>query len=134
MAVLGSSMAFLDGSLVNVALPVIQRELALDVGRAQWIIEAYLLFLSSLVLVGGALGDRFGRKRAFLVGVAVFAIASVACGLSPGALALIGSRAVQGIGGALLVPGSLSLVSAANPDSKQRGAAIGAWSARRARS
>ena len=129
VAVLGSSMAFLDGSLVNVALPVIQRDLALDMGRAQWVIEAYLLLLSSLVLVGGALGDRFGRKRVFLVGVVVFAVASAACGLAPGSLALIAARAVQGVGGALLVPGSLSLISAAYPDAKERGAAIGTWSA-----
>lgn len=129
VAVLGSSMAFLDGSLVNVALPIIQRDLALDVGRAQSIIEAYLLFLSSLVLVGGALGDRIGRKRVFLVGVVVFAAASAACGFAPGALFLIGARAVQGVGGALLVPGSLSLISAAYPGAKERGAAIGTWSA-----
>jgi EmrB/QacA subfamily drug resistance transporter len=129
VAVLASSMVFLDGSFVNVALPVIQGDLDLDVSQAQWIIEAYLLLLSSLVLVGGALGDRFGRKRIFLAGVVVFAVASAACGLAPGCLALIAARAAQGVGGALLVPGSLSLISTAYPDEAKRGAAIGTWSA-----
>jgi EmrB/QacA subfamily drug resistance transporter len=129
VSVLGSSMAFLDGSLVNVALPVMQRHLRIDVGLAQWVIEAYLLLLSSLVLVGGALGDRFGRRRTFVVGVVVFALASAACGAAPAAPFLIAARAVQGAGAALLVPGSLSLITAAYPDGKERGAAIGTWSA-----
>jgi EmrB/QacA subfamily drug resistance transporter len=121
-------MAFLDGSVVNVALPVIQRDLGITVALAQWIVEAYSLLLASLVLVGGVLGDRFGRKRVFLIGVALFALASAACGLAPGALVLIAARAVQGIGGALLVPGSLALISASYADETARGAAIGTWS------
>ena len=129
VSVLGSSMAFLDGTLVNVALPVMQRELSIDVGVAQWIVEAYLLLLSSFVLVGGALGDRFGRRRVFVAGVILFALASLACGLAPGASLLIAARAVQGLGAALLVPGSLSLITAAYPDATERGAAIGTWSA-----
>jgi EmrB/QacA subfamily drug resistance transporter len=121
-------MAFLDGSVVNVALPVIQRDLGIAVALAQWIVEAYSLLLASLVLVGGVLGDRFGRKRVFLIGVGIFAVASAACGLAPGAMLLIAARALQGIGGALLVPGSLALISASYVDEKARGAAIGTWS------
>ncbi|MGH7294993.1 MAG: DHA2 family efflux MFS transporter permease subunit, partial [Polyangiaceae bacterium] len=128
-AVLGSGMAFLDGSVVNVALPVIQRELAIGVDLVQWIVEAYLLLLASLVLVGGVLGDRYGRRRVFVAGVVVFATASAGCGLAPGAMFLIVARAVQGLGAALLVPGSLALISAAYGDSRARGAAIGTWSA-----
>jgi EmrB/QacA subfamily drug resistance transporter len=122
-------MAFLDGTVVNVALPVMQRELGVPVELVQWVVEAYALFLASLVLVGGALGDRFGRRRVFTAGASVFAVASVACGVAPSALLLVFARAVQGIGGALLVPGSLALISAAYPDEKARGAAIGTWSA-----
>jgi EmrB/QacA subfamily drug resistance transporter len=121
-------MAFLDGTVVNVALPVMQRELSMNVGLAQWIVEAYALMLASLVLVGGALGDRLGRKRVYLAGVALFALASAGCGLAPGASVLVGARAVQGVGAALLVPGSLSLISAAYGE-KGRGSAIGTWSA-----
>jgi EmrB/QacA subfamily drug resistance transporter len=128
VAILGSSMAFLDGTVVAVALPVMQRELSMSVGLAQWIVEAYSLMLASLVLVGGALGDRLGRSRVYLAGVALFALASIACGLAPNALVLVAARAVQGIGAALLVPGSLSLISAAYDDTT-RGAAIGTWSA-----
>ena len=128
VAVLGSSMAFLDGTVVNVALPVMQRELAIAVDRVQWIVEAYSLLLASLVLVGGALGDRYGRKRVFLSGVALFAIASVGCGLAPEALSLIAARAVQGVGAALLVPGSLALITGAYGE-QDRGKAIGTWSA-----
>jgi EmrB/QacA subfamily drug resistance transporter len=129
VATLGSSMAFLDGTVVNVALPVMQRELGVGVELVQWVVEAYALFLASLVLVGGALGDRLGRRRVFSAGATVFAVASVACGLAPSALSLVFARAVQGIGGALLVPGSLALISAAYPDEKARGVAIGTWSA-----
>jgi EmrB/QacA subfamily drug resistance transporter len=120
-------MAFLDGSVVNVALPVIQRELGVAVDLTQWIVEAYALFLASLVLVGGALGDRLGRKRVFLAGVVVFTAASVGCGAAPEARVLVAARAAQGIGAALLVPGSLALVSAAYPK-EERGRAIGIWS------
>ncbi|MES2187128.1 MAG: MFS transporter [Pseudomonadota bacterium] len=127
-AILGSSMAFIDGTVANVALPAIQHSLNASAADAQWVIEAYALFLSALLLVGGALGDRFGRRRVFCIGVALFTGASVACALSPTAALLIGARAVQGIGAALLVPGSLSLISAAYPQ-EERGAAIGTWSA-----
>jgi EmrB/QacA subfamily drug resistance transporter len=128
VAVLGSGIAFLDGSVVAVALPVMQRELSMSVGLAQWVVEAYGLMLASLVLVGGALGDRLGRRRVYVAGVTLFALASGVCGLAPDALVLVAARAVQGVGAALLVPGSLSLISAAYDD-KTRGAAIGTWSA-----
>ena len=121
-------MAFLDGTVVNVALPVMQRELGIAVDRVQWIVEAYALLLASLVLVGGALGDRYGRKRVFLQGVGLFAIASAWCGLAPEATSLIVARAVQGVGAALLVPGSLALISGAYGE-ETRGKAIGTWSA-----
>jgi len=128
VAVIGSSMAFLDGTVVNVALPVMQRELALTVAGAQWVVEAYALLLASLVLVGGALGDRYGRKRMFLAGVVLFSAASAACGAAPTSLLLVAARAVQGVGAALLVPGSLALISAAFADDQARGRAIGTWS------
>jgi len=129
VAVLGSSMAFLDGTVVNVALPVMQQELSASVAVAQWIVEAYALFLAALVLVGGALGDQLGRKRTFLGGVVLFAAASAGCGIAPTSAALVAMRAVQGVGAALLVPGSLALISAANENETERGAAIGTWSA-----
>jgi EmrB/QacA subfamily drug resistance transporter len=127
VAILGSGMAFLDQTVVNVALPVMQRSLGATVGQMQWIVEAYALLLAALVLVGGALGDRYGRRRIFLSGVGLFALASAACGAAPGVEVLIAARAVQGVGAALLVPGSLALISAAYPE-KARGAAIGTWS------
>jgi len=127
-AVLGSGMAFMDGTVVNVALPAIQRSLDASGADAQWIIEAYALFLSALLLVGGALGDRFGRKRVFLVGAAVFTLASAACAAAHGVGQLVAARAVQGIGAALLVPGSLALLGANFPQA-ERGRAIGTWSA-----
>jgi EmrB/QacA subfamily drug resistance transporter len=128
VAILGSAMAFLDGTVVNIALPVMQGQLGITVDLAQWVVEAYSLFLASLVLVGGALGDHLGRRRVFSAGVVLFAAASMACGLAPGAIPLIVARAVQGVGAALLVPGSLSLISAAYGES-ERGSAIGTWSA-----
>lgn len=127
VAILGSSMAFVDTTVVNVALPVIQRDLSASVETMQWVVEAYALFLASLVLVGGALGDRLGRRRVFCAGTVLFAVASAACGLAPSATALIVARGVQGIGGAMLVPGSLALISAAY-DEDSRGQAIGTWS------
>ncbi|MBT2334467.1 MFS transporter [Variovorax paradoxus] len=126
-AIVGSSMAFIDGTVVNVALPAIQADLRATAFQAQWVVESYALLLAALLLVGGALGDHFGRRRIFAIGVAIFAIASVACGLSGSVQQLIAARAVQGIGGALLVPGSLALISAAFPE-KERGKAIGIWS------
>ncbi len=127
-AVLGSAMVFLDGTVVNVALPSIQRALGGTVTQMQWIVEAYALLLASLVLVGGALGDRLGRKRVFSAGVIFFGLASATCGAAPDAALLAIARGVQGIGGALLVPGSLALISAAYAE-KERGRAIGTWSA-----
>ena len=126
-AIIGSSMAFIDGTVVNVALPAIQRDLHASVFEAQWVIESYALFLASLLLVGGSLGDRFGRRRLFTIGVAVFGAASIACALSRDVPQLVAARAVQGIGAALLVPGSLALISAAFPEG-ERGRAIGTWS------
>jgi EmrB/QacA subfamily drug resistance transporter len=125
--ILGSGMAFVDGSVVNVALPVLQKSLNASAPQVQWLVEAYLLFLSSLVLVGGSLGDRIGRRRVFLAGVALFAAASAACGLAPGVGALIVARAVQGIGAALLIPSSLAILGSVFP-AGERGRAIGIWS------
>src|SRR6266481_26702 len=125
--ILGSSMAFIDGSVVNVALPVLQVDLNATTTDVQWVVEAYSLFLAALILVGGALGDRFGRRRIFALGIAIFTLASVCCGLSPNALLLILARALQGIGGALLVPGSLAIISASFGEDR-RGRAIGTWS------
>ena len=126
-AILGSAMAFIDGTAVNVVLPVMQADLGASVMGAQWIVEAYALFLSSLLLVGGALGDKFGRRRVFLVGVGIFGLASAACGLAADIRQLLIARAVQGIGAAMLTPGSLALVSSAFPP-RERGRAIGTWS------
>jgi EmrB/QacA subfamily drug resistance transporter len=125
--ILGSGMAFVDGSVVNVALPVLQKSLNASASQVLWVVEAYMLFLSSLVLVGGSLGDRIGRRRVFLAGVALFAAASAACGLAPGAGALIVARAVQGIGAALLIPSSLAILGSVFP-AGERGRAIGIWS------
>jgi len=125
--ILGSSMAFIDGTVVNVALPVMQKDLGATVGDAQWVVEAYSVFLASLILVGGSLGDSLGRKRIFALGIVLFTVASVLCGLSPNVTFLIIARAIQGISGALLVPGSLAIISASF-DSKERGRAIGTWS------
>ena len=125
--ILASGMAFLDGTVVNVALPHIEEDLGGGFATLQWVLDAYLLTLGSLVLVGGALGDILGRTRVFRWGVIGFLLASVACGLAPNAAALIGARAVQGVAAALLVPGSLALLSANFAD-EDRGRAIGAWS------
>src|SRR5436305_1041182 len=125
--ILGSSMAFIDGTAVNVALPALQAGLGATVSDVQWVVEAYALFLSALLLVGGSLGDRFGRRRVFLIGAGGFALASGACGLAPNSAALIAARAVQGIAAALMVPGRLALLSASFAE-KRRGRAIGTWS------
>ncbi len=124
--ILGSSMAFIDGTVVNVALPALQNAFHTSVSQIQWIIEAYSLFLASLLLVGGALGDLYGRRFIFLIGVFVFTVASVWCGLSFTIYHLIIARAVQGVGAALLVPGSLALITASFPE-ERRGKAIGTW-------
>ncbi|MGH9459892.1 MAG: MFS transporter, partial [Vicinamibacteria bacterium] len=125
--ILGSSMAFIDGTVVSVALPVLQTDLGATVSELQWIVESYALFLAALLLIGGSLGDRFGRRLVFAIGVGVFAVASMWCGLVSNARELIIARAVQGVGAALLVPGSLAIISASFSE-KQRGQAIGTWS------
>jgi EmrB/QacA subfamily drug resistance transporter len=127
-SILGSSMAFIDGNVVSVALPVLQAHFGASVSGAQWIVESYQLFLSSLILVGGSLGDRFGRRRIFSLGTVVFAAASLACGLAQSLPMIVVSRAVQGMGAALLIPTSLALLGAAFPPAR-RGRAIGTWSA-----
>jgi len=127
-AILGSSLAFIDGTVVNVALPAIQQALGAATSDAQWVMESYALLLAALLLVGGVLGDRFGRRRIFMLGAVVFTVASIGCSLSTTASMLIATRAIQGIGAALLVPGSLALISATFPQA-ERGAAIGTWSA-----
>jgi EmrB/QacA subfamily drug resistance transporter len=125
--VLGSGIAFLDSTVVNVALPAIARDLDIGVSGLQWTLDAYLVTLTSLLLLGGSLGDIAGRRKVFVAGAVAFGIASAACGLAPNAGALIAARAVQGAAAAFLVPGSLSIVSATfHPD--DRGKAIGAWS------
>ena len=126
-AILGSSMVFIDGTVVNIALPAMQTTFRATVSQVQWIVESYALFLAALLLVGGSLGDRYGRRRIFAIGVVLFAAASAWCGLAPDVNHLIAARALQGIGGALLVPGSLALISA-NFSGEQRGRAIGTWS------
>jgi len=125
--ILGSSMAFIDASVANLALPALQAEFNATVVDLQWVIEAYALFLAALLLMGGALGDRYGRRRMYAAGVALFALASIWCGLASSIQQLITARGVQGVGAALLVPGSLSLISASFPEA-ERGRAIGTWS------
>lgn len=125
--VLGSGIAFLDGTVVNVALPAIGEDLDASLTGMQWTINAYLVTLSALLLLGGSLGDRFGRRRVFVLGLAWFSAASVLCGLAPTAGFLVIARALQGVGGALLVPGSLAII-AATFHHDDRGRAIGAWS------
>lgn len=124
--ILGSSMAFIDGSVVSVVLPTIQRSLGASLAAMQWVNNGFLLFLSALVLLGGAIGDRVGRRKAFLFGTAVFTGASIACGLAPNATLLVASRAVQGLGAAFLVPSSLAIIGATFPES-ERSKAIGTW-------
>ncbi|HSU86111.1 MAG TPA: MFS transporter [Chthoniobacterales bacterium] len=125
--ILGSSMAFIDGTVVNVALPALQRALNADVVDVQWVIEAYALLLAAFLLAGGSLGDEFGRRRIFILGVALFALASAWCALAPAIGDLIAARAVQGLGAALLVPGSLAIISSSFAV-EERGRAIGTWS------
>src|SRR6266480_8070010 len=125
--ILGSSMAFIDGTVVNVALPALQWNLKATVVDVQWVVEAYSLLLASFLLVGGSLGDHYGRRRIFIVGVVLFSVASLWCGLATSIGQLILARAVQGAGGALLVPGSLAIISASFTG-QDRGHAIGVWS------
>ena len=124
---LASSMAFIDGTVVNVALPALQTNLNATIVDVQWVIEAYSLLLAAFLLVGGSLGDHYGRRRVFLVGVALFAFASAWCGFAANIGQLIAARAAQGFGAALLVPGSLAIISSSFPEN-ERGRAIGTWS------
>jgi MFS family permease len=127
-AVLGSSLALVDGTVVNVALPTIGRDLNAGFAGLQWTVNGYTLTLASFVLLGGSLGDRYGRRRVFVIGITWFALASTLCGLAPSIETLVIGRFLQGIGAALLTPGSLAIISASfHPD--DRGRAIGAWSA-----
>jgi EmrB/QacA subfamily drug resistance transporter len=125
--ILGSTMVFIDSTVVNVAVSALQATFHASVVDVQWVVESYGIFLSSLILVGGSLGDLFGRRRIFLIGVFVFAAASAACGLAQSIQGLIIARCVQGLGAALLVPGSLAIISACF-DEDSRGKAIGTWS------
>ena len=126
--ILGSSMTFIDGSVVNVALPVMQRSLTTSFGTLQWVVNGYMLTLASLILFGGSAGDRFGRRRIFVIGLGTFALASLVCGLAPSAPWLVTARLVQGVGAALLTPTSLAIVGSAF-SGEARGAALGTWAA-----
>jgi EmrB/QacA subfamily drug resistance transporter len=120
-------MTFIDATVVNVALPALQADLHATITEVQWVVEAYALFLGALILAGGSMSDQFGRKRVFLFGVAFFTLASILCGVATSARALILARALQGMGAAFLVPGSLAIISATF-DEAERGRAIGTWS------
>jgi EmrB/QacA subfamily drug resistance transporter len=126
--ILGSAVVFLDSTVVNVALPAIQADLDTGLAGQQWVVEAYMLTLVSLLLVGGALGDLYGRRRMFVIGLAGFAVTSVLCAIAPTEETLVGARALQGIAGALLVPGSLAIL-AATFEGQARGRAVGLWTA-----
>ena len=127
-AILASSMAFIDSTALNVVLPSLQKSLQASGADLFWILNAYLLVLAALILIGGSLGDKLGRKKVFMAGILIFICGSAACGISPGVIYLIIFRMIQGIGGALMIPGSLSLISS-SIDPKERGKAIGTWSA-----
>jgi EmrB/QacA subfamily drug resistance transporter len=126
--ILGSSMVFIDGTVVNVALPVLQSEFGATAAQVQWVVEAYALFLAALLLLGGALADHYGRKRIFIIGVIIFTLSSMLCGAAPNIVFLAVVRAIQGVGGALLAPSSLAIISASF-SADERGQAIGTWSA-----
>jgi EmrB/QacA subfamily drug resistance transporter len=126
--ILASSMAFIDSSALNVALPALQADLHASGTQLLWIINAYLLMLAALILIGGSLGDKLGRKKVFMIGIGLFMLASLGCGLAPSADFLSAARVVQGVGGALTIPGSLAIITASF-DSDRRGRAIGTWSA-----
>jgi len=128
VTILGSSLPFIDGSVVNVALPAIDKDLHADLATIQWVVNGYMLTLASLILIGGAAGDRFGRRDVFIIGLVGFAIASAACGLAPSAFWLVVARVFQGAAAALLVPASLAIISASYKG-EARGPAIGTWAA-----
>src|SRR5918911_1876530 len=127
-ASLGSGMAFLDSTVLNVALPAVQADLGASGREVQWIYGAYTLVLSALLLVGGTLGDRFGRRRVFILGAAIFGVASAWCALAPGPSQLITARGVQAVGGAMLVPASLAIIGASF-EGNLKAKAIGTWGA-----
>jgi MFS family permease len=127
-SIMASAMAFIDGTALNVVLPSLQKNLNASGTDLFWILNAYLLMLAALILIGGSLGDKLGRKKVFMVGIFIFIAGSVACGFAPNVTLLVVFRMLQGIGGALMIPGSLSLISSSiNPN--ERGKAIGTWSA-----
>src|SRR5277367_133581 len=126
--IMGSGIVLLDGTVVNVALPTIQRALGGGLAAQQWIVNAYLLTLGSLILIGGSLGDLFGERRVFAIGVSCFGAASAICAAAPSIGVLVGARALQGVAGALLVPSSLAVIVNTFPED-ERGAAIGSWTA-----
>src|ERR1035438_4463183 len=125
--IIGSSLAFIDSTVVNVALPALQTSFHTTVVDVQWVVESYGLFLGALILVGGSLGDLLGRRLMFVLGVAIFSVASAGCGIAASIHQLIVARSIQGVGAASLVPGSLAIISASF-DQKSRGRAIGTWS------
>src|SRR5690348_13115269 len=127
-AILGSAVATIDGSIVNIALPAIERDLGGGLSAQQWVSNAYLLTLGSLILIGGSLGDIYGERRVFASGVAAFGVLSLACALAPTIEVLIAARALQGAAGALVTPSSLAIIVAAFAPS-ERGAAVGSWTA-----
>jgi EmrB/QacA subfamily drug resistance transporter len=127
--IMGSGIALLDGTIVNVALPAIQEDLGGGLAGQQWVVNAYLLTLGSLILVGGSLGDLYGERKVFALGVAAFGLASVLCAAAPTIETLVAARAVQGVASALLTPASLALIATTFDDEKERGAAIGTWTA-----
>src|ERR1700744_2697319 len=126
--ILASSMAFIDSTALNVVLPSLQKNLHATGADLFWILNAYLLILALLILTGGALGDKLGRKKIYMIGIAIFITGSALCGLSGSVLLLIVFRVFQGVGGALMIPGSLSLISS-SINANERGKAIGTWSA-----
>ncbi len=125
--ILASGMAFLDGSIVNIAIPTIQQVFGATIGQIQWVVNAYSLILGSLMLISGALGDRLGRKKVFMTGIVVFTVSSLLCSFSPSIFFLIIARGLQGVGAALMTPGSLSIINSSFAHSV-RGRAIGLWS------
>ena len=127
-AILASSMGFIDGSVISIATPAIRADLGASLADAQWVSNAYMLFLASLLLIGGAAGDRFGLRNVFAIGIVLFVVASLVCAIAPTPLLLILARAVQGIGAAIMVPGSLAIIAKAYPR-EERGKAIGVWAA-----
>jgi MFS family permease len=126
--ILGSVVVFLDATVVNVALPAISDDLGTGLADQQWVVEAYLLTLVALMLVGGSLGDQFGRRRIFIIGLGLFGATSILCGVAPSSGVLIVARGLQGLAGALLVPGSLAILAAAF-EGAERGKAVGTWTA-----